>query len=191
MKVLALGASNSKTSINKTLASYAAALLDDVGVEILDINDYAMPLFGVDIEAEIGQHPLAEKFLGKIAAADAIIISFAEHNGSYTAAYKNLFDWASRIDRKVFQGKPALWLATSPGSGGARNLLSLAVNSAPHFGAELVGSLSVPSFYDSFNTEAGKLVNPELQMKLEGLLDRLLASVKARRDTQTRVLENA
>jgi NAD(P)H-dependent FMN reductase len=30
--------------------------------------------------------------MAKIATADALITSFAEHNRSYSAAYKNLFD---------------------------------------------------------------------------------------------------
>ncbi|ALS98079.1 NADPH-dependent FMN reductase [Lacimicrobium alkaliphilum] len=173
MKVFALGASSSKKSINKALASYAASQIRDAEVDVLDLNDYQMPIFSLDIEEEIGQHPLAKRFLDKIAAADAIIISYAEHNGSYTAAYKNVFDWASRINLKVFQGKPALWLATSPGPGGAQNVLSSAVNSAPHFNADLVGSLSVPAFYDNFNTSTNTLVNPDIQSKLDKLLQLL------------------
>lgn len=191
MKVVALGASNSKASINKTLASYAASLLGDAEVDILDLNDYAMPLFSVDLEADIGQHPLAKKFLGEIASADALIISYAEHNGSYTAAYKNVFDWASRIEMKVFQGKPALWLATSPGAGGAQNVLSSAVSAAPHFNAQLVGSLSVPSFYNNFNAEKNRLDDPALQATLESLLDLLQDKVEAQGSAQDALLENA
>ncbi len=54
-----------------------------------------------------------------IVAADAIVISFAEHNGHYTAAYKNTFDWASRIDRKAFGDKPAVLLSAVPGGCGS------------------------------------------------------------------------
>lgn len=177
MKVIALGASNSQKSINKTLASYAAHQLRNADVEVLDLNDYQMPLFSVDLEAAEGQHPLARKFLDKIASADAVILSYAEHNGGYTAAYKNVFDWASRIEPKVFQGKPALWLATSPGPGGAKSVLVSAVNSAPFFKAELVGSLSVPSFYDNFDAEDNRLKDPHLQANLEALLDQLQEKV--------------
>ena len=72
-----------------------------------------------DREAELGKPELAQQFFDKLGRGDAIMISFAEHNGSYTAAYKNLFDWTSRIDQKVFQNKPMILLATSPGPGGA------------------------------------------------------------------------
>ena len=51
---------------------------------------------------------------------DLLIISFAEHNSTYTTAFKNIFDWISRIkDRKHFGEKPVFVLATAPGPGGA------------------------------------------------------------------------
>ena len=122
MKVVAFAASNSRNSINKLLVTYAASLLDSWETEILELNDFELPLFSVDREAELGQPELAKLFLKKLADADAIIISFAEHNLSYSAAYKNLFDWCSRITPKVFQGKPMVLLSTSPGGHGGVTL---------------------------------------------------------------------
>jgi NAD(P)H-dependent FMN reductase len=166
MKVLAFAASNSKNSINKQLATYTANLVENSEVEILDINDYEMPIFSEDREKELGHPEQAQAFYKKLGEADAIIISFAEHNGSYTAAYKNLFDWTSRIDMKVFQNKPMLMLATSPGPGGAGSVLAAASGSAPYFAADVKASISIPSFYDNFDVETGKLTNPELIDKL-------------------------
>lgn len=166
MKLLAFAASNSKKSINKQLAAYAGSLIESAELEVLDINDYEMPIYSADRETEAGIPQLAHDFRQKIAEADAIIIAFAEHNGSYSAAYKNLFDWTSRIDTKVFQAKPMLYLATSPGPGGAKNVLAAASNSAPHFGAELKAQLSIPSFYDNFDSKAGRLSNSELDAQL-------------------------
>ncbi len=152
MKILAFAASNSKQSINKQLLAYTAGLLAEQTVEFLDINDYAMPIYSEDLEAEQGIPQAAHNFLAKIASADALLIAYAEHNGGYAVAYKNLFDWASRITRGVYQNKPIIMLATSPGAGGAKNVLSTAVNSAPHFSGEVLASLSVPSFYDAFDS---------------------------------------
>jgi NAD(P)H-dependent FMN reductase len=166
MKVLAFAASSSRNSINKQLAAYAASQISHAEVELLDINDYEMPIFSEDREKELGQPAQAKAFYQKLGEADAIVISFAEHNGSYTAAYKNLFDWTSRIDMKVFQGKPVLMLATSPGPGGASSVLAAAQGSAPYFAADVKGAISVPSFYDNFDPESGSLTNPELQDKL-------------------------
>ena len=82
MKLLALAASSSSKSINKQLATYAASLVEGADVEILDINDYEMPLFSQDREDELGHPELAQRFFAKIGEVDGIIISFAEHNGS-------------------------------------------------------------------------------------------------------------
>lgn len=174
MKVIAFGASNSRNSINKALAAHAASLLDGAQPELLDLNDFEIPMFSEDREAEIGQPQVAKNFLAKIEAADAVVVSFAEHNGSYTVAYKNLFDWASRIKREVFQGKPVIFLATSPGPGGAASVLHSAVNSAPFFGADVKGSLSVPSFFDNFDMAAGALTNPDIKQQLTLTMGQLL-----------------
>ncbi|QMU60800.1 MAG: NADPH-dependent FMN reductase [Gammaproteobacteria bacterium] len=160
MKILAFAASSSKNSINKKLVTYAVGLLKNAQTEILDLNDYELPLFSEDKEKELGHPSLANDFLLKISGNDALIISFAEHNGSYTAAYKNLFDWCSRINTKVFQNKPMVLLATSPGPGGASNVLTTAKTSAPFFDGNVKASVSVPKFYENF--ESGKLINPEI-----------------------------
>ncbi|MCW8832154.1 MAG: NAD(P)H-dependent oxidoreductase [Colwellia sp.] len=173
MKLLAFAASSSSKSINKQLATYAASQVkhsDSVDVEILDINDYEMPLFSEDKEAQLGQPQQAKDFFAKLGQADAIIIAFAEHNGSYTAAYKNLFDWTSRIEQKLFQNKPMVLLATSPGPGGASSVLTAATTSAPYFAGDVKASLSIPSFYDNFDIESQQLSNPELQDKLHSAL---------------------
>lgn len=178
MKILAFAASSSSKSINKQLATYAASLVkhkDGVEVETLDINDYEMPLFSQDKEEVLGQPQQAKDFFAKLGQADAIIISFAEHNGSYTAAYKNLFDWTSRINQKLFQNKPMVLLATSPGPGGAASVLAAATGSAPYFDGDVKGSVSIPSFFDNFDSEKQVLTNPELVDKLQSALALLSA----------------
>lgn len=161
MKILAFAASSSSQSINKKLVSYAANLVPNAEVEVLDINDYEMPIFSEDKEKDLGQPDAAKLFFQKIGDADAVIISFAEHNASYTAAYKNLFDWTSRIDMKVYQNKPVVMLATSPGPGGAANILASAKNSAPFFGANLVGDASISNFYQHFDMDSLQLTSPD------------------------------
>ncbi|TNC79374.1 MAG: NADPH-dependent FMN reductase [Oleiphilus sp.] len=173
MKILAFAASNSRTSINKQLIAYAASLLGTDMVEIVDINDYEMPIYSSDLEQAHGIPEAASRFLNKIEAADALLISFAEHNGNYTAAYKNLFDWASRENQKVYQGKPIVMLSTSPGPGGAKSVLSLATGSAHYFDGEVKASLSVPSFYDNFDQGKGELKDPELKAQLKAALAKL------------------
>lgn len=175
MKVLAFAATSSKKSINKQLAVYATQLLTQESkshhdIEFLDLNDYELPLYSEDKEAELGQPQLAENFLNKIGDSDVVIISFAEHNGSYTTAYKNIFDWASRINPKVFQSKTMIFLATSPGPSGAANVLATAVASAPFFNGDVKGSFSLPTFYENFDSEQCRIINDELNENLQSLI---------------------
>jgi chromate reductase len=167
MKIVAFAASNSTKSINKKLVTYASSLLENTSTEVLDLNDYELPIFSEDKEIEIGQPALAKQFLEKIKECDAIIVSFAEHNGSYSVAYKNIFDWCSRINPKVYQNKPMVILATSPGKGGGSNVLSAAIKSMPFFGGIVKGSFSLPGFYDNFDIENGIVSNEELDSKLK------------------------
>lgn len=167
MKIIAFAGSPSKNSINKKLATYAAGLFQNAEVEILDLNDYQMPLFSVDIEAEIGQHELANAFLSKIKSADFLVVSLAENNGNYSAAFKNIYDWCSRINGKVFQGKPMLLMATSPGGRGGATVLEIAKNSFPRYGADIKATFSLPSFNDNFDVEKGKISNAEFDSELK------------------------
>jgi chromate reductase len=176
MKLLAFAASSSKQSINRQLVKYAASLVEGAEVEVLDLNDYELPLFSVDREAELGHPGLAKAFLARIAASDALMISFAEHNGSYSAAWKNLFDWSSRIGPKVFQDKPMVLLSTSPGARGGASVLAAATDSAPRFAGHVKASLAIPSFYENFDVELGVLRNEELKAKLVEAVSRLSES---------------
>lgn len=173
MRIVAFGASNSSTSINKALATYAARQVEGAQVQVLDINNYSVPMFSEDKEKEIGQAEGAREFLADLAEADAIVVSYAEHNGYYPAAYKNLFDWATRIDRNVFQNKPVVYLATSPGPGGAQTVLAAATASAPYFGADVKATVSVPSFYDNFDFETASVSNAEIADEIKAAVSKL------------------
>jgi chromate reductase, NAD(P)H dehydrogenase (quinone) len=167
-KIIAFGATNSTTSINKKLATYTANLFSDAEVEILDLNDYEMPIYSIEREQRDGIHPLAIDFYNKLESADLIIISFAEYNGSYTAAFKNIFDWISRINNKTFQNKKMILLVTSPGGRGGKTVLENAISRFPHHGANIVGSFHLPSFHQNFLN--GELVNVELREELKQII---------------------
>ena len=171
MKIIAFAGSNSQNSINRKLATYAASLFENAEVEVLDLNDFQMPLFSVDIEKEIGQHPLAKAFLDKIATADTLVVSLAENNGNYSVAFKNVFDWCSRIGAKVFQEKPMLLMATSPGARGGASVLEIAKNALPRYGADIKVTFSLPSFDANFDVGKGKISNAELDKQLKEIVD--------------------
>jgi chromate reductase len=168
-KIIAFGASSSKTSINKQLATYAANQFQNASVEVLDLNEFEMPIYSVDKEKDNGIPQLAQDFYAKLGTADAIVISFAEHNGAYSAAFKNIFDWTSRINAKTFQEKPMLLLSTSPGPRGGSSVLEIAKNRFPFQGAVVKGSFSLPNFNDNFDAEKG-ITNEDLKNQLLGII---------------------
>ncbi|MFD2917856.1 NADPH-dependent FMN reductase [Psychroserpens luteus] len=168
-KVLAFAGSNSKRSINKQLAIYATTLLENADITVLDLNDFELPVYGIDYEIEHGIPDNANKFLEHIKSSDGLIISLAEHNGAYATVFKNLFDWLSRAEQKTFLGKPMLLMATSPGVRGGQSVLGMATDRFPRHDANIVGQFSLPSFNDNFSEE--KINNPELN-------DQLLEEVK-------------
>jgi len=155
-KIIAFGGSNSKASINKQLATFAASLVKDVETEVLDLNDFSLPVYGIDLESESGIPENANLFLQKIKSADGIVLSLAEHNGAYATVFKNILDWMSRIDGKLWSDIPMLLMATSTGARGGMSVLELGKSRFPYMGGNIVGDFSLPSFGQNFSSEGIK-----------------------------------
>ncbi len=153
--IVAFGASTSKRSINRKFATFAASQIEGATINLLDLNDFEMPIFSVDRERESGIPDLAIQFKAHLKKADGIIISFAEHNGAYSAAFKNIFDWISRIERDVWANKPMLLLATSPGKRGGKTVLDIAVNKFRFMNQNTIVHFSLPSFKENFSEQTG------------------------------------
>ena len=66
MKILAFAGSNSKNSINKELLNYTVNQLNDAEIDLVDINDFEMPIYSIDRQLENGFPKLAEDFYQKI-----------------------------------------------------------------------------------------------------------------------------
>ncbi|WP_445732351.1 NADPH-dependent FMN reductase [Mariniflexile sp.] len=163
-QILAFAGSNSSDSINKQLATYAASLVDGTKVTVLDLNDFDLPIYSKDLQAEKGIPENAKKFLDYIKGSGGIVLSLAENNGAYSAVFKNLFDWMSRIDGKLWSDKPMLLMATSPGGRGGASVLEMAKSRFPFMGGHIVSEFSLPNFNQNF--ENNKIVNPELNSNL-------------------------
>ncbi|RQO32242.1 NADPH-dependent FMN reductase [Taibaiella sp. KBW10] len=164
-KILAFAGSNSSTSINKQLTQFALSYFEGAEINLLDLNDFEMPLFSVDREQKEGYPEQAHSFLEAIGAADIIICSLAEHNRSYTTAFKNIFDWCSRIEVKLFQDKPMLLMSTSPGGYGGGNVMHTASTFFPQFAAQVLETFSLPSFNKNFAN--GTITDEALKTALE------------------------
>ena len=165
-KIIAFAGSNSKTSINKKLATFTAGQIEETEVKVLDLNDYVLPLYGIDLENEHGIPDNAQEFFKELRSANGIVLSMAEHNGAYATVLKNLIDWMSRIDSKLFGNIPMLLMATSPGGRGGASVLELGKSRFPYLGGNIVADFSLPSFGQNFSDTDG-ILNSEYKEKLE------------------------
>lgn len=169
MKILAFAGSTSSTSINRELVKFVLRSFKENEINLIDLNDFDMPVFSVDREKK-GFPDEAHNFLKQIEDCDVIICSLAEHNRSYSAAFKNIFDWASRINVKVFQNKPMLLMSTSPGGYGGGNVMNTAKTFFPQFAADVKETFSLPKFYENFDLESG-VINPEMLKDLNDKIE--------------------
>jgi NAD(P)H-dependent FMN reductase len=176
MKILAFAGSTSSTSINRELVKFVLKDFQNEEINLIDLNDFDMPVFSVDREKK-GFPDEAHQFLKVIEECDVIICSLAEHNKSYSAAFKNVFDWASRINVKVFQNKPMLLLSTSPGGYGGGNVMNTAKTFFPNFGADLKDTFSLPKFYENFDFESG-VINPDMLKDLKDKIENFKSQIK-------------
>jgi len=182
-KITTFGASSSIHSINKKFASYAAQQLKNVTIDLMDLNDYEMPIFSVDKEKimleEDGKYPeLAYQFKKHLKESDGIVISFAEHNGAYSTAFKNIFDWISRIEKDVWYNKPMLLLATSPGARGGSSVLEIAVNKFQRMNSNTIIHFSLPKFDENFDSAKG-IKDEDLKKEFEAKIEAFQAVLES------------
>lgn len=175
MKIVAFAGSNSHESINKKLVTYVSGFFDNHEVEILDLNDYEMPIYSSQREKQSGVPQLALDFASKIDASDLILLSLADHNGSYSTAFKNVFDWISRVpNRKAFGEKNIFAMSTSPGAGGGKAVMSAFTTRAPFSGGNVLESFMLPSFNANFDADKG-IVNEEIALEFKEKLEKVIA----------------
>jgi chromate reductase len=133
VKILAFSGSGRKNSVNKKVVAIAAKGAQEAGAEVTIINleDFDMPIFNEDLEAEQGMPANAQAFKELMISHDGFLISSPEYNSSYSSLFKNAIDWASRktgdeAPMAAYRGKVAAIMAASPGSlGGMRVLVVL------------------------------------------------------------------
>ncbi len=174
MKLIVFAGSLRTDSCNKKFAREALRLAKETGAEaeFIDLKDYPMPVYDGDIESTTGI-PDATKALGKkIIAADAMIISTPEYNGSIPGVLKNIIDWLSREKPVSIEGKHLLLLAASPGKlGGVRSLWHTRQPFEVCGVHVYPGMMGLPDAYNAFD-EQGKLKDE----KTIGQLKKTLAS---------------
>lgn len=136
-RILVFSGSARKASLNKKLARVAAEAARAAGGEVtlVDLDDYPMPVYHGDLEAQSGMPENARKLRALFMAHDGLLIASPENNQSITALLKNAIDWLSRgIDDgrgdnsglAPYRDKVAGLMNATPGPyGGVRHLYHL------------------------------------------------------------------
>ncbi|UZO80016.1 NAD(P)H-dependent oxidoreductase [Aquimarina sp. ERC-38] len=169
-KILAIAGSNSTTSINQRLVEWVAGELPGQKVKVLKIGSYQIPIYSEDLERTSGIPGQIMGIAKEIEEATALILSVSEHNGTWSAFFKNIIDWLSRYNRNFLEHKKILLMSTSPGQRGGLTAVEHARQILPRFSGEVVESFSFPSFYQNFNKEMGTVTNEVLLLGLREVL---------------------
>jgi chromate reductase, NAD(P)H dehydrogenase (quinone) len=161
MRILAISGSLREGSFNTSLLRAALEAAPE-GVELeLWEGIGELPLYDEDLEGDVPES--VRRLREDWGAADAILFSTPEYNGSVPGGLKNAIDWASRprLDA-VLRNKPLAVIGASTGQFGAlwaqqdlKRILGIA-------GARVVGTeIPVPRAHERFDHE-GRLLNAEV-----------------------------
>lgn len=153
--ILATAGSNSSTSINFSLVQYTVGKISGHPVETVELAGIDFPMYSEDLEKAAGIPDSITRFKAQIQDSRGLLLSVNEHNGNPSAFFKNILDWLSRDERRFLDGKPVMLMSASGGKGGASSSRAIAENMLKRFGAEIVSTFSLHTYYESFDPEKG------------------------------------
>lgn len=171
MNILILVGSLSEKSVNKSLAMAASALSPE-GVQVTIADLSGIPFLNADLEVD-GSGPKAVMTLrSQVKDADGLILVSPEYNRFISGILKNTLDWLSaeyHIDGKPLISKPvAIMTASTGGFGGVRAAQQLQTLSVilemQIFARDMI---NVSKAHEKFDKETNKLVDEELQNRLQ------------------------
>jgi chromate reductase, NAD(P)H dehydrogenase (quinone) len=133
-KILVFAGSIRTGSYNARLAGLTAKELALLGADVtrISLEDYPMPIYDGDAEAQSGQPANARSLKQMLAAHQGVFIASPEYNASITPLLKNTIDWISRVRERgepplaVFKDRAfALGGASDSAYGAMRSLMAL------------------------------------------------------------------
>ena len=179
--ILIFAGSARQDAYSKQLAAAATTLVAGDGGKptLIDLADFAIPLYDADIEMASGIPQPVIDFRRLVASHDGMMIATPEYNGFITPLLLNILCWASRPSPSddfgaVFQGRPVALMASSPGRlGGVRVIPRLRDVIAELGMVAVPGFVTVPAAASAF-TEQGRLVDRQTEDELVSLVRRLM-----------------
>lgn len=183
-RILVMPGSTRTGSLNVRLAALAAKelTLADAEVNRISLEDYPLPLYDADADANSGAPANAIKLKQMVCAHQGVFIASPEYNGSVPPALKNAIDWLSQVRERnepayaAFRGRVFALGAASPEThGGVRGLMALRQILELGCGAMVIPEqIAVPQADQAFdeldNLSQAALAN-QLRLELARLVD--------------------
>lgn len=157
-----------KDAINEVLRRHMSKKLREAGVEVtdLDLNDFEMPIFNLDIEDSGHTPDAAIRLANMFRSYDIVFIASPEYNGGVTPLIANVVSWVSRQKPNPF--KHAIF-----GIGGVSDGKYATIFALSHLRDSLskLGALVVPTLlgigpYPDVFDEDGAPNEPSIQWKV-------------------------
>ena len=180
-RILAFAGSARAESLNKRLIATAVngARAAGADVTLVDLDDFAMPLYHGDLESREGVPAAARRLKQLFREHHGLLIASPENNASVPAMLKNTLDWVSRPDAGQnglvpFQNKVAALLSASPGAlGGMRGLVHLRAILQSLGVLVISEQFALPRAHEAFGP-GGELSDPKQRTSLGGVAGRLV-----------------
>jgi NAD(P)H-dependent FMN reductase len=192
-RILVFAGSARRESLNKKLARAAAGFITipGVGVTFIDLDDYPMPVYHGDLEAEQGMPANGIKLREIFLAHDALLIAAPENNQSITSLLKNTIDWLSRSvgDGKglnsglaPFRGKVAALMGATPGPYGTLRGMPHLRQVLAALGVTVIGTqVGIPRAHEAFD-ENGAIKDARVAKSVESLAASLVEFTRRLKD---------
>lgn len=185
VKLLFLAGSTRAASHNKRLAQLGTdiARVNGIDATFADLNEYSMPLYNGDLEADQGAPEAAVRLKALLSQHLGVFIVAPEYNASITPLLKNAIDWVSRVRSpdeaplQVYRTRVfALGSASPGGFGGMRGLIALRQSLELGLGClVLPEQISVSRAHDAFE-ENGHLKDKGLMETYKAIIQKLAKS---------------
>jgi len=180
-RILVFAGSLRSASLNKRLARLAATLVTSAGGEatLIDLRDFALPLYDGDLEAAEGIPANARKLKDLFKAHRGLLIACPEYNAGITAVLKNTLDWVSRQDGAEpgsvpYEGKVAALCGATPGQFATLRAMDMTRHVLMQLGCTVIARrVGVPRAHEAFD-EQGALRDSNLAGALQALAAELV-----------------
>lgn len=175
-RILAFAGSARRESLNRKLLAVTVQAVSEAGgkVTLVELKDFALPLYDGDLEDAAGMPAGAAKLVELIKAHDGLLIASPEYNSMITPLLKNAIDWCSRADDDPFPGKVVAVVSASPGALGGIRSLKMAQQLLLHLGCHVVpGNTMLPQAHKAFDA-SGALTDERTAKSVKALAGALV-----------------